>query len=96
MLVPPKLLGTGFGIMEMLQNLALGVFPLIGGALRETQEVEAIGFHYQTLFFFLVSCFCTGVSVVLKGVDLTTGRKLDIKDFRQQYLRKVLGESGED
>lgn len=38
MLVPPKLLGTAFGIMEMLQNLALGVFPLIGGALRETEE----------------------------------------------------------
>lgn len=34
MLVPPKLLGTGFGMMEMLQNLALGVFPLVGGALR--------------------------------------------------------------
>ena len=34
MLVPPKLMGTGFGIMEMLQNLALGVFPLIGGMLR--------------------------------------------------------------
>jgi hypothetical protein len=34
MLVPPKLLGTGFGIMEMLQNLALGVFPIIGGALQ--------------------------------------------------------------
>lgn len=34
MLVSPKLLGTGFGLMEMLQNLALGVFPLIGGAIR--------------------------------------------------------------
>ena len=34
MLISPKLLGTGFGIMEMLQNLALGIFPLLGGALR--------------------------------------------------------------
>ena len=34
MLVPAKQLGTGFGIMEMLQNLALGVFPLISGFLR--------------------------------------------------------------
>jgi hypothetical protein len=38
MLVQPKLLGTAFGIMEMLQNLALGVFPLIGGALRATLD----------------------------------------------------------
>lgn len=37
MLISPKLLGTGFGIMEMVQNLALGVFPLIAGALRETK-----------------------------------------------------------
>jgi hypothetical protein len=37
MLIKPQLLGTGFGIMEMLQNLALGVFPLVGGALRETR-----------------------------------------------------------
>jgi MFS family permease len=36
MLISPKLLGTGFGLMEMLQNLALGVFPLLGGALRDT------------------------------------------------------------
>lgn len=38
MLVPPKLLGTGFGIMEMLQNLALGVFPLVSGFLRGTTD----------------------------------------------------------
>lgn len=34
MLISPKLLGTGFGLMEMLQNLALGIFPLIGGLIR--------------------------------------------------------------
>ncbi len=38
MIVNPKLLGTAFGLMEMLQNLALGVFPLIIGAIRETTD----------------------------------------------------------
>lgn len=38
MLISPRLLGTGFGIMEMLQNLALGVFPLLAGYLRETKD----------------------------------------------------------
>ena len=76
----------------MLQNLALGVFPLLGGFLRSTEDVLANGFHLQTLFFFLVSCVCTGVSIILKGVDLTSGSKLDIKDFRKQYLKKVLGD----
>lgn len=31
MIVNPKLLGTAFGLMEMMQNLALGAFPLIIG-----------------------------------------------------------------
>lgn len=34
MLVKPSLLGTGLGIMEVVQNLALGLFPLIAGAIR--------------------------------------------------------------
>ena len=33
-IVLPSLLGTAFGLMEMLQNLALGAFPLLGGILR--------------------------------------------------------------
>lgn len=39
MICPPELLGTGFGMMEMLQNFALGVFPLLAGAIRETQKI---------------------------------------------------------
>jgi len=93
MLVQPKLLGTGFGIMEMLQNLALGIFPLVGGALRGTQgDNHAQGFHLQTLFFFLISCICLGVSILLKAIDVTSGRRLDVKDFRKQYLKKFLKE----
>ncbi len=36
MVLSPKLFGTGFGMMEMLQNLGLSVFPLMSGAIRET------------------------------------------------------------
>ena len=38
MVLSPNLFGTGFGMMEMLQNLGLSVFPLISGAIRETQD----------------------------------------------------------
>ncbi len=38
MICPPQLLGTGFGMMEMVQNLALGLFPLLAGIIRETQK----------------------------------------------------------
>jgi len=96
MLVPPKLLGTGFGIMEMLQNLALGVFPLVSGFLRSTTENELEGFHLQTLFFFVISCLVTGISFILKAIDVTSGRKLDIKDFRKQYLKKLLKEDSDE
>jgi MFS family permease len=34
MIVKPSLLGTGLGIMEVVQNAALGLFPLIAGAIR--------------------------------------------------------------
>ena len=71
----------------MLQNLALGVFPLIGGFIREAEESLPRGFHLQTLFFFLISCLCFGLSLILKAVDLTTGEKLDVKDFRKIYLK---------
>lgn len=35
MIVNPKLLGTAFGLMEMMQNLALGLFPIFIGMIRE-------------------------------------------------------------
>ncbi len=34
MIVESRLFGTAFGLMEMLQNLALATFPLIAGAIR--------------------------------------------------------------
>jgi MFS family permease len=34
MLVKPSLLGTSLGIMEVVQNFALGLFPLIAGWIR--------------------------------------------------------------
>ena len=40
MVVPPELLGSGFGMMEMLQNFGLSVFPLLAGFIRETQDRE--------------------------------------------------------
>lgn len=92
MLVPAKLMGTGFGLMEMLQNLALGVFPLISGVLRESAHNDKKGFHLQTLFFFVISCICTGVCLILKSVDVTSGCKLDVKDFRKKYIQKLLSE----
>ena len=78
----------------MLQNLALGVFPLVSGLLRESAAPnDSRGFHLQTLFFFVISCVCSGISLILKAIDVTSGRKLDVKDFRKQYIKKILSNS---
>lgn len=76
--------------MEMMQNLALGVFPLVSGVLRESADNDSKGFHRQTLFFFIISCICTGACLILKAIDVTSGRRLDIKDFRKKFIKKIL------
>ena len=76
MVVPPTLLGSGFGMMEMLQNFGLSVFPLLAGFIRETQDEELQGFHVQTLFFFVISCICLAASIFLETADRFRGNKL--------------------
>lgn len=42
------------------------------------------------MLLFLLSCLLLGVSFLLKSIDMTSGSKIDVKDFRKQYIRKVL------
>lgn len=97
MICPPSLLGTGFGMMEMLQNLALGAFPLLAGIIRETKKMpsnpplgELKGFHEQTLFFYIMACLCVICAIFLETADRFRGNKLSKKDFRQTYINKVM------
>lgn len=91
MIVNPKLLGTAFGLMEMLQNLALGLFPLIIGAIRQRVSQDLLqGFHEQSLFLFLVGCIAIGLSFVLKAVDIVSGNHIDRKGFRKKFIEEVL------
>ena len=91
MTVNPKLLGTAFGLMEVMQNLALGVFPILIGAIRQTSEDNELeGFHLESMFLFVISCICLGMSLILKSVDLVTGNQIDRKIFRKKYIKEVL------
>lgn len=92
MIVDPKLLGTAFGIMEVFQNLAMGVFPIVIGAMREHFDNELEGFHVETQFLFIISCLCLGISFFLKTADSVSGGKIDVKDFRRKYVRSVMKE----
>jgi len=39
-----------------------------------------------------MACVCFAASLWLKGVDLVTGNKLDVRNFRKEYVNKVLKE----
>lgn len=86
-------------MMEMLQNLALAVFPLLAGAIRETETThphtdlgELKGFHLQTQFFYLVSCLCVVFAIYLETADRFRGNKLRRKDFRKTYISSIMKE----
>lgn len=73
MLIDPKLFGTGFGLMEMLQNLALATFPLLASMIQNTvKDDRKLGFQRQTLFYFTISVVCLIFSIVLAIVDRVT------------------------
>lgn len=40
MVIPEKLFGTGFGIMEMIQNFGLSLFPLVAAEIREAEGTK--------------------------------------------------------
>jgi hypothetical protein len=41
----------------------------------------------------VISCVCTGISFILKSIDVTSGSKLDVKDFRKKYIKKLQSDS---
>jgi hypothetical protein len=50
----------------MLQNLALGTFPLISAAIRDKYPTDKKkGYSYQTLFYFSISVICFICSIAL-------------------------------
>ena len=34
-----------------------------------------------------------GISFILKSIDATSGNKLDVKDFRKKYVKKLLSDT---
>lgn len=55
-----KITGTAFGIMQMIESIALAAFPLINGSL-----IEKGGYVNSSLFFVMV-----GVTGMLTSIGL--------------------------
>jgi hypothetical protein len=50
----------------MLQNLALGIFPLISASIRDQFPEDRVkGFQWQTLFYFVISVICLLCAIAL-------------------------------
>jgi hypothetical protein len=77
----------------MIQNLALGGFPLIAVDILQSKEDNLLEvFHLQSLFFYFMCCICMILVIFLETADRVRGNNLTKKDFRATYISKVMKE----
>lgn len=64
LVVEAKLLGTAFGIMQMVESISLAIFPLVSGEIVEHSANFPQG--YKMVSWFYLGIAATGVLVSLK------------------------------
>jgi MFS family permease len=72
LVVRKKITGTAFGIMQMIESIALAAFPLINGSL-----IESGGYTNSSLFFVLIGFLGMLTSFGLIFIPDKYKRKLD-------------------
>ncbi len=72
LVVKKKITGTAFGIMQMIESIALAAFPLINGAL-----IQSNGYKASSLFFVLVGVLGILTSLCLFLIPDKFKKKLD-------------------
>jgi len=75
--VRKKVTGTAFGIMQMIESIALSFFPLINGSLIEHGATPPIGYRHSSLFFVTVGFVGLLASFGLFFVSDKVKHKLD-------------------
>ncbi|CAD8147772.1 unnamed protein product [Paramecium pentaurelia] len=83
LVVKSQMIGTAFGLLGVMQNTALALFPLITGSLynshliNEEGQVDPFqGYLYQSYFFVGVSCFNFVIAISLYVFDKNGSKKL--------------------
>ncbi len=51
LIVPKKITGTAFGILSVLENTVMAIFPLITGSIIQHAKNDQIGYRHDSLFF---------------------------------------------
>ena len=88
LVVKKKVLGTAFGIMQMIESIALSFFPLISAALVQEAKSEEIGYRHSSLFFVIIGLSGILVSLGLLFLDGKTKHKLDISSS-EQHIKQI-------
>lgn len=50
-IIDQRVMGTAFGILGMIESVALSVFPIIAGKIVEQEHEPAYGYKNLSLFF---------------------------------------------
>ena len=80
LVVRKKITGTAFGIMQMIESIALAFFPLINGSLIEHGSKDPnnpTGYKHSSLFFVMIGLLGMLTSVGLLFIPDKFKRKLD-------------------
>lgn len=88
LVVKKKITGTAFGLMQMIESIALAAFPLINGSL-----IESNGYRSSSLFFVLVGVLGILTSMGLFFIPDKFKKKLDRGS--QEKMKVEAGQNGE-
>lgn len=96
LVVKKKVTGTAFGIMQMVESIALAFFPLITGALIDKAPSLSIGYIRYSIFFVVISIIGLSLSFCLLFVSDKAKLKLDRKSDDIIVVRAKNGGAAED
>ncbi|MBN2029412.1 MFS transporter [bacterium] len=73
LIVQKKYVGTAYGLMTMIQNIGLGLFPLLNGVLRDLTQ----SYMTSMIMFAMLGLCGLAFALLLKKNDLKKGSVLD-------------------
>lgn len=88
LVVKKKITGTAFGLMQMIESIALAAFPLINGSL-----IESNGYRASSLFFVLIGVLGILTSMCLFFIPDKFKKKLDRAS--KEKMKVEPGQNGE-
>ena len=93
--VEAKTVGTAFGVTTAVQNIGLGIVPLLVGVIHDNTSLED-GYFWVTFFFICMGILGIITAIFLLLVDFKNGGVLNSKDPRLNLLNNVIDDPSAD